>query len=214
MYSAIFGARALTSIHASRRFLSRLLGGSLLLLAASAHAQTGHTDTMGLLSGLLHPLGGADHLLAMLAVGIWASSLGRAQTWALPVAFPLLMVVGGLLGIGGVSLPYVEPAIAVSVVVLGLAIAAAWRAPKPVALALVAAFGVFHGYAHGTELPQAASPFAYVVGFVLSTVALHLGGIALGWLARMRHGVPLLRTGGGMIAATGAWMLVGMPGMT
>ena len=110
-------------------------------------------------------------------------------------------------------LPYVESGIAVSVVVLGLAIAVAWRAPLAVALAIVAAFGVFHGYAHGAELPSAASPAAYVAGFVICTGALHLAGIALGELRRLPKGRELVRTSGGLIAAAGVWILAGMPGV-
>ena len=192
--------------------LPRLLALMLLAVALSARAHTGEAEGSGFLSGLLHPIAGADHLLAMVAVGIWGATLGRPLVWVLPVAFPMLMVVGGVLGISGVPLPYIEPGIAMSVVVLGLAIAAAWRAPRPVAIAIVAAFGVFHGYAHGKELPDAASPAAYVIGFVLSTGALHLGGVALGLLAKLPRGTQMLRTAGGLIAAAGVWILFGMPG--
>ena len=187
---------------------------ALLLLLCSAAAQA-HTEggvAGGLLSGFMHPLAGIDHLLAMVAVGIWGATLGRPLVWALPVAFPLLMVVGGILGISGVPLPYVETGIAASVVVLGLAIAAAWRAPVAVALAIVAVFGVFHGFAHGTELPETASPAAYAAGFVISTGLLHLAGIAIGLLKAVPRGTQLLRTSGALIAAAGAWILAGMPG--
>jgi len=125
----------------------------------------------------------------------------------------MLMVVGGILGIAGLPLPYIESGIAASVVVLGLAIAAAWRAPTAIALAIVAAFGVFHGYAHGAELPKAASPAAYVAGFVLCTGALHLAGIAMGSLQRFSRGPQALRLSGGLIAAAGVWIFAGMPGL-
>jgi urease accessory protein len=122
-------------------------------------------------------------------------------------------LVGGVLGITGVPLPYVESGIAVSVVVLGLAIAVAWRAPVAVAVAIVAAFGVFHGYAHGAELPEAASPAGYVAGFVLCTGLLHLVGIALGMVKALPNGAQILRASGGLIAAAGVWILAGMPGV-
>lgn len=182
-------------------------------LAASASAHTGDGAENGFLAGVLHPLTGFDHLLAMVAVGIWGATLGKPLVWALPVAFPMLMVVGGVLGITGVPLPFMETGIATSVVVLGLAIATAWRAPIPIALAIVAAFGVFHGYAHGAELPSAASPSAYVAGFVLCTGALHLTGVAIGILRRIPKGEQVLRASGGLIATAGVWILAGMPGV-
>ena len=195
--------------------LRKCHAAGLFMLLGSAAAQA-HTDAGvagGLLTGFMHPLSGIDHLLAMVAVGIWGATLGRPLVWALPVAFPMLMVVGGVLGIAGVPLPYVETGIAVSVVVLGLAIAAAWRAPVGVALAIVALFGVFHGFAHGKELPEAAAPAAYAAGFVVSTGLLHLGGIAIGLLQGLPRGVQMLRASGGLIAAAGVWILAGMPGV-
>lgn len=184
-----------------------------LLWSLSAEAHTGAEGIDGFLAGVLHPLTGFDHLLAMVAVGIWGATLGRPLIWALPVAFPMLMVVGGILGITGVAVPYVESGIAVSVMVLGLAIAAAWRAPVAVAIAIVAAFGVFHGYAHGVELPQSASPAAYVAGFVLCTGALHLAGVAIGMVKGLPKGEQALRASGGLIAAAGVWIFAGMPGV-
>ena len=186
---------------------------AFLCLTSSAYAHTGEGGANGFLAGILHPLTGFDHLLAMVAVGIWGATLGTPLVWALPVVFPMLMVVGGVLGIAGVPLPFIESGIATSVVVLGLAIAMAWRAPVPVALAIVAAFGVFHGYAHGAELPDAASPAAYVAGFVLCTGALHLTGVAIGTLKRLPKGEQALRASGALIAAAGVWIFAGMPGV-
>jgi urease accessory protein len=185
----------------------------LLCCAAAAQAHTGEGGANGFFAGVMHPLSGFDHLLAMVAVGIWGATLGRPLVVALPIAFPLLMVVGGILGITGVPLPYVEIGIALSVIVLGLSIALAWRAPVAVALVIVASFGVFHGYAHGAELPSAASPAAYVAGFVICTGALHLTGIALGMLKNLPQGGQLLRTCGAAISAAGVWILLGMPGV-
>lgn len=187
---------------------------AVLLMGAAAAAQA-HTDEAGggFASGFLHPVGGVDHLLAMIAVGIWGATLGRPLIWALPVAFPLLMVLGGVLGIAGVPLPFVEAGIATSVVVLGLAILAAWRAPVGVALVIVGVFGLLHGYAHGMELPASAAPVAYTAGFVLSTGLLHLAGIAIGLLTGVPRGAQLLRVGGAAIAAVGVWILLGVLGV-
>ena len=185
----------------------------LMSLASAAYAHSGEEGANGFLAGVLHPVTGFDHLLAMVAVGIWGATLGRPLIWVLPVAFPMLMVVGGILGITGVAVPYIETGIAFSVIVLGLAIAADWRAPAGVAVAIVAAFGVFHGYAHGAELPSAASPAAYVAGFVLCTGALHLAGIGIGALKSLSKGTQGLRICGGLIALAGVWILAGMPGL-
>ena len=205
-----FQLTAPTASHTTLKRISVLLLG---WLAASAYAHTGEGAANGFLAGVLHPITGFDHLLAMVAVGIWGATLGKPLVWALPVAFPMLMVVGGILGIAGVPLPYIESGIAASVVVLGLAIAAAWRAPAPIALVIVAAFGVFHGYAHGAELPEATSPSAYVAGFVLCTGALHLMGVAIGTLKRLPKGEQGLRASGALIAALGVWIFAGMPGV-
>ena len=185
----------------------------LLCFAASANAHSGEGITGGFISGFLHPLSGLDHLLAMVAVGIWGATLGRPLVWALPVAFPMLMVVGGVLGIAQVPLPFVEVGIAASVIVLGLSIASAWRAPMVIAVAIVAVFGVFHGHAHGTELPKTAAPAAYAAGFVISTGLLHLAGIAIGLVKGLPRGGQVLRASGGVIAAAGVWILAGMPGV-
>ncbi|MCY7307011.1 MAG: HupE/UreJ family protein [Rhodoferax sp.] len=193
--------------------VGRLLALTLFVVGAGAQAHTGQETTAGFISGFLHPVTGFDHLLAMVAVGIWGGTLGRPLIWALPVAFPLLMVVGGVLGIVGVPVPLVETGVAVSVVVLGVAIALAWRALVAVAFLIVAAFGIFHGYAHGAELPNAVSPVAYVVGFVLCTVLLHPAGIAIGMLGLLRGGTTALRAGGALISASGRWILTGLPGV-
>ena len=185
----------------------------LLLCSGLCHAHSGEGIVGGFLAGFMHPVSGVDHLLAMVAVGIWGATLGRPLLLTLPIVFPMLMVVGGVLGIANVPLPYVEPGIAMSVVILGLAIAAAWRAPVAVAVAIVAVFGIFHGFAHGKELPEAAAPAAYAAGFVICTGLLHLVGIALGAIKTLPRGTQLLRASGALIAAAGVWILVGMPGV-
>lgn len=210
MYPTISSSLKCPASPRSKQLLTGLL---LLCCTALAQAHTEGDAVGGFTSGFMHPLSGIDHLLAMVAVGIWGATLGRPLLIALPIVFPMLMVVGAILGMSGVPLPYVEPGIAMSVVVLGLAIAAAWRAPVGVALAIVAVFGIFHGFAHGQELPESVAPAAYAAGFVLSTGLLHLAGIAIGALKALPRGTHVLRASGGLIAAVGVWILVGMPGV-
>ena len=193
----------------STQIIVLLLG---LVVACTASAHSGEGVGGGFAAGFSHPLGGADHMLAMIAVGIWGAVLNAPLIYLLPIAFPLLMVVGGILGIAGIPLPLVEIGIAASVIALGSAIAFNWRAPVALAVAIVAFFGVFHGHAHGTELPGAASPAAYAAGFVVATGGLHLIGIAIGLVKRWRHGEKALRFCGGGIAAAGVWIIAGMPG--
>jgi urease accessory protein len=145
---------------------------------AAAHIIAGAQGGFG--SGFAHPLTGADHFLAMFAVGIWGAQMGGRPVWTLPVTFPLIMVVGGIVGIAGVSVGGVEIGIALSVLTLGLAIALAWHPPEWMALALIGFFALCHGHAHGAELPLSADPADYAVGFVLATGAIHLLGIGVG----------------------------------
>jgi urease accessory protein len=161
----------------------------------------------GLTSGFLHPLFGLDHLVAMVAVGLWGAFLGSPAIWTLPIIFPLVMALGGALGVMGLPLPYVEVGIAGSAVVLGLMVAFAVRPPIWIAALIVGAFAIFHGHAHGTELPQAADPLAYSLGFVISTGLLHLAGIALGLLISWPLGRYAVRTGGAAIAVVGIGFL-------
>lgn len=162
----------------------------------------------GFLDGVMHPILGYDHLLAMLAVGIWGAQMGGSSVWTLPVTFPLIMAVGGFLGINGVPIPRVEPAIASSMVVLGLVILARWKAPEWSALIIVGAFAIFHGYAHGKELPEAADPMAYAIGFVVATGLIHIVGILFGILFCRPFGGWIARGAGGAIAAAGLFFLV------
>jgi len=189
--------------------------GLLLLLAASpalAHTGTARVGA-GFAAGFLHPLSGLDHVLAMLAVGMWGAQLGSPAIWVLPVAFPLVMSLGGVAGILGLVLPAVEPGIVFSVIALGGAIAVARRPPLWVAALLVSFFAVFHGYAHGAELPRQAGAAAYSAGFVLATGMLHLTGIGIGFVTKLPHGMRLLRAGGTAIALAGIYLAWGlMPG--
>lgn len=168
---------------------------------AVAHAGTGLAG--GFAAGFGHPFGGLDHLLAMVSVGLWGAFLGQPLIYRLPVVFPGMMVVGAIFGMAGVELPPVEWGIAFSVLVLGICIVAAWRPPAGFALAVVAVFGLFHGYAHGRELPSAADPVGYAAGFVLATGSLHVLGIGLGEVTRWRFGTPLLRCAGALVAMAG-----------
>jgi len=187
---------------------SRLLVGIVLLTAsqpALAHEGTGLAG--GFVAGFGHPLTGPDHMLAMIAVGLWGAFLGRPLIFLLPMIFPIMMTVGGAAAIAGVPLPSVEIGIALSVVILGAMILGAVRAPIWLACTIVGIFGLFHGYAHGLELPSAADPVGYSAGFVLATGLLHLFGIALGLLRSRPRGDIVVRTLGGMIVIAGLWFL-------
>lgn len=179
------------------------------LLAQAAHAHTEATVGGGFVRGFLHPFNGGDHLLAMVAVGIWGAVLGAPLLWLLPVTFPMLMVLGAVAALAGLSLPAIEPGIAMSVLVLGGAIAIFWRAPVAAAVAVVASFGFLHGFAHGRELPAAASPAAYATGFVLASGLLHGAGILIGTVRALPRGDLALRIVGAGIATAGAWLLLG-----
>ena len=187
---------------------SRLIAGLVLLgITAPAAAHMGTGLAGGFQSGFLHPLSGFDHLLAMVSVGLWGAFLGRPLIIALPVIFPAVMAIGGALGIANVPLPPVEIGIALSVLVLGAMIAGAVRAPVWLACTIVAIFAVFHGYAHGKELPSAADPIGYSLGFVLCTGMLHVVGIGIGTINDRPGGAVVTRSLGGLIAATGVWFL-------
>ena len=187
--------------------LMATVGGGLALISGSAQAHTGTGLPGGFMSGFTHPLSGLDHLLAMVSVGLWGAFLGRPLIYQLPVIFPAVMAGGAVLAMIGLRLPPVEIGIALSVLVLGGCIALAIKAPVWAASVIVAAFALFHGYAHGKELPSAADPVAYSAGFVLATGLLHVLGIGIGAFKERPGGVVATRTAGGLIAATGAWFL-------
>ncbi len=178
----------------------------LSALPAQAHVMDGPLGGFG--SGFGHPLAGFDHLLAMLAVGLWGAQMGGRSVWTLPATFPMIMCVGGIIGMTGV-LPDqpIEYGIAVSVIVLGGAIAAAWRAPEWVALVLIAAFALMHGYPHGVLAPRASDPAAFTVGFVVSTGVIHVIGIAIGAALKPIGGGRLVQALGAAIALAGFWFL-------
>jgi urease accessory protein len=186
-----------------------LIAVAAALLPAVALAHTGVGVVGGFQSGFIHPIFGFDHVVAMVAVGLWGAFLGQPAIWLLPVVFPVVMAFGGLAGVLGVPLPGVEVGIAASAVALGAMVALALRPPLWVAAVLVGAFAIFHGHAHGTELPEAANPLAYGVGFVIATGLLHLSGIVLGLLARWPAGLQAVRVGGAAIACVGLYFLAG-----
>lgn len=155
----------------------------------------------------MHPLSGPDHLLAMIAVGVWGAFLGRPLIYLLPVVFPTVMAVGGVMGMAQLPFPPVEDGIAISVIVLGAAILLRWNAPVWLAAVIVGIFGLFHGYAHGLELPSMANPVSFSLGFVLATGMLHVLGIVIGLLRDRPGGEKVLRAIGAAIAAVGVWFL-------
>jgi urease accessory protein len=174
-------------------------------VAAWAHIASGQSG--GFVSGLAHPVSGLDHVLAMVAVGLWGAQLGAPALWVLPVAFPMMMAFGGMLGLIGVPLPGVEAGIAVSAVVLGALVLGQFRLPLFVAIGVVGFFAVFHGHAHGTELEPGQNAMLYSLGFVIATGMLHAVGITIGLIHRWDLGRLVLRTGGALVMVSGLYFL-------
>lgn len=193
--------------------LRALLTAAAVILPSLAMAHTGHGDAHGFAHGFAHPLGGMDHVLAMVAVGFLAAQLGRRALWLLPACFVSIMVAGGLAGFAGVGLPFAELGIALSIVVLGSAVAFNLATPVAVATGLVGFFAMFHGYAHGTEMPEAVSGLAYGAGFVTATLLLHLLGIGAALAIRRSAaatGDALVRCVGGATSLAGLAILTGI----
>lgn len=180
------------------------------LIAFPAFAHTGEGMAGGFMSGFLHPVLGWDHVVAMVAVGLWGAFLRAPAIYILPIVFPAVMAIGGAAGVIGVPLPYVETGIALSSVLLGLLIAFAVRAPLWLAAVIVGVFAVFHGHAHGTELPQASNAVSFAIGFVLATGLLHLFGIGLGVFVGRPGGKIAIRAMGVLIALAGFGFLFGI----
>jgi len=191
----------------AKRFISMLF---LLGCAHVASAHEGGGIAGGFYAGFMHPFLGWDHVLAMVAVGLWGAFLGNPAIWLLPVVFPLVMAMGGALGVAGFPLPAIETGIALSALMLGILVVFAARPPSVLAALLVGAFAIFHGYAHGTELPHAAIPLLYSAGFVIATGLLHIIGILLGLLAHWPWGRIVVRVAGGVIAVAGLVFLAGL----
>ncbi|KRB61193.1 urease accessory protein [Rhizobium sp. Root708] len=186
---------------------------ALLLAPTLAFAHTGVGGTSGFAHGFSHPMSGLDHLLAMVMVGVLAWQLGGRATWIMPSTFVLVMAFGGALGVGGISVPFVEAGIALSVVVLGAIVAFGIQAPVAIVCGLVGLFAVFHGHAHGSEMPAAASALSYASGFMIATALLHGVGLALGYLVGRlgdSRGPLLTRAAGGIATVAGIGLLTGL----
>lgn len=184
---------------------ARLFIGLMGLMPLTALAHTG-AHTTGFWAGFGHPFSGADHMLAMVAVGLWASQLGGRAIWAVPAAFVGLMLAGGYLGMAGVALPWVEAAILGSVLVLGLFVARALRLPMLASVSLVGFFALFHGYAHGAEMPSLSGALPYSLGFALATALLHAGGVLAGLRLERLLQDKLTRVAGLAIALGGLYL--------
>lgn len=183
---------------------------SALFLAGTAQAHTFGAHGAGFAAGFAHPFIGLDHLLAMLAVGVWAAQLGGRAIWRVPLAFMAMMLLGSALALGSLPLPAVETGVASSILVLGLLIAVAARFPLVVSMLLVGAFALFHGHAHGQELPQAASASLYSLGFLLATGLLHATGAGLGIVLGRGISADWVRVMGGGIVVAGLVLWVGV----
>lgn len=180
---------------------------AVMIVAGAAEAHVIQQGTGGFGSGFEHPLTGPDHFLAMFAVGLWGAQMGGRSVWTLPVTFPLIMVAGGIAGMAGLPLPGVEIGIALSVIALGLAIAFTWHPSAWVALILISVFAVCHGYAHGAELPNAADPADFAIGFVVATGLIHLCGIGVGLALTKPLDGRITRALGAVMAVAGLYFL-------
>lgn len=187
----------------------RTIAALVALLGSSTpiYAHTGTGSLGGFSSGFEHPIFGVDHLLAMLAVGIWGAQMGGRAVWTLPVVFPAIMAVGGVIGILGIPVPRVEIMIGLSMLGLGLAIALAWKPREAFAIVAISVFAIFHGYAHGAELPEAADPVLYALGFVIATGLIHVTGIIFGLVVGKLANGWVSRGAGATIAAAGVYFL-------
>jgi urease accessory protein len=190
-----------------RRFTGPAIAVAFLAFSQVAHAHIEKGEVGGFASGFKHPWSGADHIVAMLAVGIWGAQLGAPAIWLLPVAFPMVMAMGGFMGLVGIPLPGVEIGIALSALLLGAMVCGEVRPKLAVAVVLVGIFGLFHGHAHGTELPPGQSGLLYSLGFVIATGTLHAVGISLGLVHHWQAGKFALRGAGAVISVMGAVFL-------
>lgn len=186
---------------------------SMALMPTVALAHTGAGGTVGFSHGFMHPLTGSDHVLAMMMVGVFAWQLGGRAIWLVPSTFVLVMAVGGALGVAGIGVPFVEVGIALSVIVLGASVAFRVKAPVAIAMAVVGLFAIFHGHAHGSEMPENAAGMAYGLGFMIATALLHLGGLGLGFLIGRigdKRGPVFVRATGAVAAVAGLAILGGL----
>jgi urease accessory protein len=187
-----------------------MTGGLTLLFSQTAFAHTFGAQGASFYQGFIHPLSGLDHLLAMLAVGIWAVQIGAHARWLMPAAFLAMLALGGGMGMLGWPLPQVELGIAGSVVVFGLLIAGVAKMPLWLSMGVAGLFALFHGHAHGAEMPQAAMPWLYALGFLLTTAMLHGLGVLTGLAHQYQWPARWVRLGGVGLAAAGVWLLGGL----
>lgn len=195
-----------------RSHLWAMLGAVAALIPATALAHTGIGEASGFAHGFAHPVSGLDHVLAMVLVGVFAWQLGGRARWLVPATFVAVMALGGALGVMGVAVPFVEIGIALSVVVLGAVVAFGVKAPVALAMAVVGLFAIFHGHAHGAEMPEDAGGLAYAAGFMIATALLHTAGLAAGLLiatAGRQTGPAMVRSAGGLAALAGVGLLTG-----
>ena len=190
-----------------------LAAATVILTPTVAFAHTGVGNTSGFVHGFGHPISGLDHILAMVMVGVFAWQLGGRALWLVPMIFVVIMSIGGALGVAGIGVPFVEIGIALSVVVLGAIVAFNVKAPIAAAMGLVGLFAIFHGHAHGAEIPEDAAGVAYATGFMIATALLHLAGITAGFLigrAGEHYGSVLVRMAGGFASVAGLGLLIGI----
>jgi urease accessory protein len=184
------------------------LGLLLLFLPGIASAHTGIGQTTGFLHGFSHPIGGADHLLAMVAVGLWAVQVGGRAIWVVPSTFVSVMILGGILGFTGFPVPFIEEGILVSLLLFGVLIAGAFKLPLAYSAFVVGIFAIFHGHAHGAEMPVTIGAISYTLGFALATAMLHLAGIGFGMLTQKANLQTVSRFAGGAIALGGIYLAI------
>jgi urease accessory protein len=191
--------------HAQSRLAALLIALAFWTQSALAHPLKG--EAIGFLTGFHHPISGLDHVVAMIAVGLWGAQLGAPAIWLLPVAFPMVMAFGGMLGLLGVPLPGTEIGIAASAIMLGAMVMLEVRPPLAFAAAAVSVFAIFHGYAHGSELPPGQNALLFSIGFVIATGCLHGLGISIGLIHKWPWGQRALRLAGGGVAVAGLFFM-------
>lgn len=202
-----------TSNNFIRRFLLAM-GAFAIAISLPAIAQAhighdiGHGEAIGFMHGLEHPISGLDHILAMVAVGLWAAQLGGHAVWSVPLTFVGVMALGGVLGITGVTIPFVEQGIIASDLLLGGLVLMATRLPLVASISIVGLFAIFHGYAHGAEMPKEAIALQYAAGFMVATAALHLSGVGVAMLMNKLFQDRLVRLAGGGIILGGIYVLI------
>jgi urease accessory protein len=189
------------------------IAGAIAMAPTAAFAHVGVGDTGGFFHGFAHPITGLDHVLAMVMVGILAFQMGGRALWLVPTTFVVAMTLGGALGVAGVNVPFVELGIALSIIVLGAVVALGIQAPTAAAMALVGFFAIFHGHAHGSEMPETAAGIAYGVGFMIATALLHLAGIGAGFAVGRfgeSDGTSFVRASGALATVAGIGILTGI----